>query len=144
MRSGRMDHLIYIPIPDEEARKDLFRIHLSGRPMAEDINLEELASMTDGYVASDIELIVNKTALLSAKRDVPISQDLLKERIAITRRFLSDSDRLSYDEMNQQMQASSKSPERKRAFYKGYEGTMTSILPIRALGRKKSLPEYSL
>lgn len=114
MRSGRMDHLIYIPIPDEEARKDLFRIHLSGRPMAEDINLEELASMTDGYVASDIELIVNKTALLSAKKDVPISQDLLKERIAITRKSVSDSDRLSYDAMNQQMQASSKSPERKR------------------------------
>ena len=105
MRSGRMDHLIYIPIPDEEARKDLFRIHLSGRPMAEDINLEELASMTDGYVASDIELIVNKTVLLSAKKDVPISQDLLKERIAITRKSVSDSDRLSYDEMNQQMQA---------------------------------------
>lgn len=100
-----MDHLIYIPIPDEEARKDLFRIHLSGRPMAEDINLEELASMTDGYVASDIELIVNKTVLLSAKKDVPISQDLLKERIAITRKSVSDSDRLSYDEMNQQMQA---------------------------------------
>ena len=114
MRSGRMDHLIYIPIPDEEARKDLFRIHLSGRPMAEDINLEELASMTDGYVASDIELIVNKTALLSAKKDVLISQDLLKERITITRKSVSDSDRVSYDAMNQQMQGSSKSPERKR------------------------------
>lgn len=114
MRSGRMDHLIYIPMPDEDARKDLFRIHLTGRPMAEDINIDELAGITDGYVASDIELIVNKTALLSAKKDVPISQELLKERIAITRKSVSESDRVSYDAMNQQMMASSKSPERKR------------------------------
>lgn len=114
MRSGRMDHLIYIPMPDEEARKDLFRIHLSGRPLEDDINIDELANITDGYVSSDIELIVNKASLLSAKRDVPINQEVLKERIAVTRKSVSESDRVSYDNLNQQMQRLTKAPERKR------------------------------
>lgn len=90
LRSGRMDHLIYIPMPDREARRELFRIHLDGRLTEDDIDTDTLARMTDGYVASDIEIIVNKTALVSARDDVPISQRRLEERIGITRRSVSE------------------------------------------------------
>ena len=114
IRSGRMDHLVYIPMPDMEARKDLFRIHLGGRPCDDDIDICELAGITEGYVASDIELIVNKAALASAKRDLPISQKLLEEMVAMTRRSVSESDRLAYEDMYRQMGASSRPQERRR------------------------------
>lgn len=114
LRSGRMDHLIYIPMPDAEARKELFRIHLSGRPQEEDIDLEALASMTDGYVASDIELIVNKTALAAAKKDVPVSQELLEERIPMIRKSVSESDKEAYEAVRQQMESKPKTTERRR------------------------------
>jgi transitional endoplasmic reticulum ATPase len=114
MRSGRMDHLIYIPMPDEQARKDLFKIHLAGRPCSDDIDLDYLARITDGYVASDIELIVNKTALAAAKRELPISQQLLAERICLTRKSVSESDRQSYDAIHRQMESSPKPQERRR------------------------------
>ena len=114
MRSGRMDHLIYIPMPDEQARKDLFRIHLADRPCSDDIDLDYLARITDGYVASDIELIVNKTALAAAKRELPISQQLLAERICLTRKSVSESDRQSYDAIHRQMESSPKPQERRR------------------------------
>ena len=109
-----MDHLIYIPMPDAEARKELFRIHLSGRPQEEDIDLDALASMTDGYVASDIELIVNKTALAAAKKDVPVSQELLEERIPMIRKSVSESDKEVYEAVRQQMESKPKTTERRR------------------------------
>ena len=114
LRSGRMDHLIYIPMPDAEARKELFRIHLLGRPQAEDIDLDDLAGLTEGYVASDIELIVNKTALAAAKKDVPLSQELLKERIPMIRKSVSESDRETYEAVRQQMESKPKREERRR------------------------------
>jgi transitional endoplasmic reticulum ATPase len=114
IRSGRMDHMVYIPMPDLEARKDLFRIHLDGRPCDDDIDICELAGITEGYVASDIELVVNKAALASAKRDLPISQKLLEEIVAMTHRSVSESDRLSYDDMYRQMVASHSPRERRR------------------------------
>lgn len=114
LRSGRMDHLIYIPMPDAEARKELFRIHLLGRPQAEDIDLDALAGLTEGYVASDIELIVNKAALAAAKKDVPLSQELLKERIPMIRKSVSESDRETYEAVRQQMESKPKREERRR------------------------------
>ena len=114
LRSGRMDHLVYIPMPDMEARKELFRIHLKGRPQQEDVDIEKLAGQTEGYVASDIELIVNRTALIAAKKDVPLSQELLEERIASVRKSVSESDNASYESMRQQLESSAKTPERRR------------------------------
>ena len=114
LRSGRMDHLIYIPMPDAEARKELFRIHLLGRPQAEDVDLDALAGLTEGYVASDIELIVNKAALAAAKKDVPLSQELLKERIPMIRKSVSESDRETYEAVRQQMESKPKREERRR------------------------------
>ena len=118
MRSGRMDHLVYIPMPDKEARKELFRIHLDDRPQDNDIDLDALAAMTDGYVASDIELIVNKTALVSAKDDAPISQSLLEDRIRITRRSVSESERTEYEAMRQEMLSAPRAGERRRIGFK--------------------------
>ena len=114
LRSGRMDHLIYIPLPDMEARKELFRIHLSDRPLAEDVDLELLAGKTEGYVASDIELIVNKTALAAAKMDEPIGQQLLEKTIPTVRKSVSDSEKAAYETMRQQMESKPKAEERRR------------------------------
>ena len=118
LRSGRMDHLIYIPMPDRKARRELFRIHLDGRPTEDDIDADALARMTDGYVASDIELIVNKTALVSARDDVPISQLRLEERIGITRRSVSESERAAYESVCMEILSAPRTEERKRIGFK--------------------------
>lgn len=62
LRSGRMDKRIYIGAPDFEARRDMFKICLSGRPYEKDIDFEKLAEITENYVGSDIELIVTEAA----------------------------------------------------------------------------------
>ncbi|MFZ2187796.1 MAG: ATP-binding protein [Candidatus Moraniibacteriota bacterium] len=62
LRSGRMDKRIYIGPPDFKARRDMFKICLSGRPYDNDIDFEKLAKMSENYVGSDIELIVTEAA----------------------------------------------------------------------------------
>lgn len=69
LRSGRMDKRIFVGPPDYEARRDMFRICLSGRPYDKDIDFEKLAKMTDNYVGSDIELIVTEAARAAVSQD---------------------------------------------------------------------------
>ncbi len=82
MRSGRMDKRVYIPPPDFDARKDLFRIHLEGRAQSKDINLDELAKRTENYASSDIALIVNEAARKAFKDGLEeLEQELLEYTI---------------------------------------------------------------
>lgn len=69
LRSGRMDKRIFVGPPDLEARRDLFKICLSGRPYDKKIDFEKLAKMTDFYVGSDIELIVTEAARDAVAQD---------------------------------------------------------------------------
>ena len=114
LRSGRMDHMIYIPMPDLPARKEIFRVHLKNRPLSEDIDLDRLAELTEGYVASDIELIVNRTALKAAKDDVLLSQELLEDMIPKVRKSVTSEDNMSYENMKLQFESAAKSQGRKR------------------------------
>jgi transitional endoplasmic reticulum ATPase len=67
MRAGRFDKLILIEVPDEKAREEIFKVHLKRTPLNKDVNLKELAQMTEGYVGADIETICRE-AVLSALR----------------------------------------------------------------------------
>ena len=46
LRPGRIDRIIYVPLPDKEARKDIFKIHLAKTPLANDVVLQDLAERT--------------------------------------------------------------------------------------------------
>lgn len=58
LRTGRIDEMIYVDMPDKAARESLFRLSLSKLPSADDINYEKLADLTQGYNCSDISYIV--------------------------------------------------------------------------------------
>ena len=80
LRTGRIDKMVYVPLPDQMARQEMFKMHLKGRP-CEEISVEKLATMTDGYIASDIAYIVNDTAMGAAFNDQPITQQMLEAAI---------------------------------------------------------------
>ncbi len=69
LRSGRMDKRIFVGPPDFEARRDMFRICLSGRPYDKNIDFDKLATASDNYVGSDIELIVTESARAAVSQD---------------------------------------------------------------------------
>ena len=67
LRPGRFDRLIYVPVPGKKAREEIFRIHLRGKPLAEDVKIEELAEKTEGYTGADIEAICNEATMLAIR-----------------------------------------------------------------------------
>ena len=81
LRKGRLDLHVEIPAPDAETRKKMFRIHLKGRPCAEDIDFDRLAELTDNYASADIAFIVNEAAMVAALSDSDITNEILAESI---------------------------------------------------------------
>lgn len=117
LRAGRIEKLVYIPMPDLAARRELFRIHLADRYCDESIYLDELAQRSDGYVASDIELLVNETALDAAMQDMPIGQQLLLDKLARMRKSVSSDDAAAYETMRRMFENSDNSGSRRRIGY---------------------------
>mmetsp|Transcript_21940 Transcript_21940/g.32057 ORF Transcript_21940/g.32057 Transcript_21940/m.32057 type:complete len:963 (+) Transcript_21940:237-3125(+) len=62
MRPGRLDSLIYIPLPDEESRVSIFKANLRKSPIAEDITFTQLAQVTEGFSGADITEICQRAA----------------------------------------------------------------------------------
>lgn len=69
MRPGRFDRRVVIDRPDIRGREAIFRVHVRGKPLASNIDLNVLAKATPGFVGADIENMVNEAALLAARRD---------------------------------------------------------------------------
>jgi len=103
LRTGRIDKLVYIPMPDKDARKEMFKLHLNGRPCSE-IDSERLAELTDGYIASDIAYIVNDAAMGAAFSDKPITQELLEATIKSIHPSISKDVVNSYENLRQKME----------------------------------------
>ncbi len=79
LRPGRLDRLVYIPPPNASSRAQIFAIHLLGKPLADDVDIEQLAKETEGYVGADIEAISREAAML-ALRDF-IKPDMTPEQV---------------------------------------------------------------
>lgn len=104
LRRGRIDHLIYVPLPDDAARAELFAIHLKDRPCATDIDCKELALRTERYVASEIAFIVSQAALRASQTDELITQRLVLQVIKETPPRTTPDMLKHYDSLRQQLE----------------------------------------
>ena len=69
LRPGRFDELVLVGIPDKEARKSIFKIHTTNMPLAKDVNIDELAEITDAYVGADIEAICREAGMMALREN---------------------------------------------------------------------------
>lgn len=105
LRTGRIDEMVYIDMPDKEARKSLFSLALSKLPSDEGIDINRLAELTEGYNCSDIIYIVRSAARKMFNATIkgctdeyqPISQTLLEEVISKKRPSVSGRDLREYE-----------------------------------------------
>lgn len=105
LRTGRIDKQVFVPLPDKEARREMFLIHLKGRPFNEKlIDADKLSEMTEGYIASDIAYIVNDAAMIAAFTDQEITEELLESSVKNTRPSLRADTIKIYDDIRQQME----------------------------------------
>ncbi|WP_460025703.1 CDC48 family AAA ATPase [Infirmifilum sp. SLHALR2] len=70
LRPGRFDRLVYVPPPDEKARLEIFKVHTRRMPLAEDVDLAELAKRTEGYTGADIEVLVREAGLIALRENI--------------------------------------------------------------------------
>jgi cell division protease FtsH len=68
LRPGRFDRRIVVDNPDAKGRRAILDVHVRGKPVAEDVNLEALARRTPGFSGADLANMVNEAALLAARR----------------------------------------------------------------------------
>ena len=69
LRPGRFDRQVYVGLPDIKGREEILRIHTRNKPLAEDVDLRQVARGTAGFTGADLENLANEAALLSARRD---------------------------------------------------------------------------
>jgi transitional endoplasmic reticulum ATPase len=67
LRPGRFDRLIYIPLPDEESRLSQWKMHLAGKPGADELDYGKITAASVGYSGAEIQHLVNKVAMESLK-----------------------------------------------------------------------------
>jgi transitional endoplasmic reticulum ATPase len=70
LRPGRFDKLLYVPLPDFDARKEILKIHLRKKPLAEDIDIDDLARRTEGYTGADLAAICNTAVMLAIREHI--------------------------------------------------------------------------
>ena len=65
-RPGRFDRQITVGLPDVRGREEILKVHARRKPLAEDVNLEEVARTTAGFTGADLENLLNEAAILAA------------------------------------------------------------------------------
>ncbi len=69
LRPGRFDRRVVLDRPDVRGREAILKVHVKGKPLAEDVDLSVLARSTPGFVGADLENMVNEAAILAASRN---------------------------------------------------------------------------
>jgi len=69
LRPGRFDRQVTVSVPDIVGRKEILQVHIKGKPLAPDVDLQVLARRTPGFTGADLANVVNEAALLAARRD---------------------------------------------------------------------------
>jgi transitional endoplasmic reticulum ATPase len=70
LRSGRFDRMILVGAPDRKERLAIFKVHTRSMPLDKDVNLEDLASRTEGYTGADIEGICREAGITALRKDL--------------------------------------------------------------------------
>ena len=84
LRPGRFDRLLYVAPPDKESRIQIFKIHTSKKPLADDVKIETLAAHTEGYTGADIAALASAAVMLALRGHIEKYKDPKKAESAKT------------------------------------------------------------
>eukprot|EP00041_Stephanoeca_diplocostata_P025121 m.651342 g.651342 ORF g.651342 m.651342 type:complete len:827 (+) comp22674_c0_seq1:174-2654(+) len=96
MRPGRLDQLLYIPLPDLDSRVSILTANLRKSPIADDVDLRFLAQHTEGYSGADLTEICQRAVKLAIREN--ISKDIERERERMEKEGAGEGDAMEEDE----------------------------------------------
>jgi transitional endoplasmic reticulum ATPase len=82
LRPGRFDRLLYVPPPDKEARVQILKIHTSKKPLADDVDIDTVATQTEGYTGADIAALASAAVMLALREHIEKYKDPKKAESA--------------------------------------------------------------
>lgn len=88
LRPGRFDRLVHIPMPDIMARREILRIYLEKMPLTDDVDIDDLIKLTDGYSGADIEMVCREAGMIAIRRIITPGirrEALLLDRLEVSR-----------------------------------------------------------
>lgn len=92
LRTGRFDITIELPIPDEKARMEIFKVHTRGRHLADDVDIRTVSDLTDGLVGSDIEAICREAGIDAIREFLGSKADKTQyEKVNISMKHLKNA-----------------------------------------------------
>lgn len=71
LRPGRFDRKVVVGRPDVKGRQEILEVHVKGKPIADDVNLETIAQTTAGFTGADLENLMNEAAIYAARNNEP-------------------------------------------------------------------------
>ena len=74
LRPGRFDRLLEVPLPDNDAIKDILKIHIAKKPVDKTVDLDKLVELTKGYSGADLAALVNAAAISAIKEYIAINR----------------------------------------------------------------------
>ena len=85
LRPGRFDRKVAVGTPDIGGREDILKVHSRNKPLAEDVDLKQVAQTTAGFTGADLENLLNESAILAAKdnRAYMMQEDIRKAFIKV-------------------------------------------------------------
>ncbi|MES3518039.1 MAG: CDC48 family AAA ATPase [Natronomonas sp.] len=133
LRPGRLDRHVHVPVPDEDARRAILEVHTRNKPLADDIDLDELAARTDGYVGADLEALAREASMAATREFInSVDPEEAKQSVGnvrITRKHfetaleevgasVDDETRERYEELEEEFEPSggTNEPEVSRTF----------------------------
>lgn len=78
MRPGRLDRIVYVKLPDDETRREIFKIKLRNIPIAKDVDIELLVNKTNGYSGAEIEAVCKEASLSALEESFEIEEISMK------------------------------------------------------------------
>jgi len=81
-RPGRLDTLVYVPLPNESSRVGILKAQLRKTPVADDVNIEYIASRTHGFSGADLGFITQRAVKLAIKESISLDIERRKAREA--------------------------------------------------------------
>jgi transitional endoplasmic reticulum ATPase len=74
LRPGRFDELVYVPVPDAKARRKILGIHTKKMPLADDVQLDDLAERTERFTGADLEDLTRRAGLIALRQSMDVSK----------------------------------------------------------------------
>ena len=86
LRPGRLDRHVHVPVPDEDARRKILDVHTRNKPLADDVDLDEIARRTENFVGADIEALAREAAMAASREFIgSVSPDEVGESVGNVR-----------------------------------------------------------